>query len=150
LSVIAVGDQVLLPFSAGLFGILVPPDAVGLPGRRDHVRCAIVVHVDRPLAAVGNKLAHCARLAILMTLPLAAVGAGVLIPVGSTDDVGKSITVHIERGDALSVIRAKAVRKKRDLRNAAWSRAWRCPVFALRRCRNNRGSEKNKRNEAQF
>ena len=56
--VIAVRDQVLLPLRARLLRILEPPDPVRLPRRRHHIRRSIVIHIDRPFAAIGDELAR--------------------------------------------------------------------------------------------
>jgi hypothetical protein len=56
---------------------------------------AVVVDVDSPLAAVGDELAVDADGAELVPLPFAALGTGVLIPVGSAEDIEEAVAVHI-------------------------------------------------------
>ncbi len=105
------------------FGILIPEDAVGHPAGGYHVGRAVVVHVYGPLAAVGDKLVDDAHVTVLVALPLAAVGAGILIPVGSAQDVWAAVAVHVESGNAFGVVGAQPVDGEDGLRNAAGSGA---------------------------
>ncbi len=104
--VIAVGNQVALPLDAQLFGILVPEHAIEHPAGRHHVGRAIVVHIHRPLAAVGDKLTQCARLPVLVAFPLATLRAGILIPICTAENIGAAIAVHVEGGDTFRMVRA--------------------------------------------
>ena len=61
--------------------------------------------------------------AVLMPLPLSALRSGILVPVGAAKNVGSPVAIHIECGDALGMIRAKTMRDKRDLGDAARLRA---------------------------
>ena len=131
LGVIAVGDHVLLPLRARLLRILVPPDSVRLPACRHHIRRAIVIHIDRPLAAVGDKLAQRAGLAILMPLPLAAIRARILIPVSAAQNIGIAVAIHVQRGHAFRMIRSQAMREKRNLRHRHPVRRRRGLLFRL-------------------
>ena len=134
---------------AGLLRILVPPDAVGLPARGHHVGRSIVIHIDGPLAAIGDKLAECAGLAILMPLPFAAVGAGILVPVRAAENVGIAISIHIQRGHAFRVIRSQAMREKRNLRQTARTSAGCGLAFRLRQSRSgNRHKENSEKRES--
>ncbi len=47
--------EMTLPHHARLFGVLVPPQAVGLPANCDHIRRSVVIHVHGPFAAVGDE-----------------------------------------------------------------------------------------------
>ena len=78
-----------------------------------------MVHVDGPLAAIGNILADDSGFAVLVLLPLAAVGAGIFVPIGAAQDVWIAVAVHVERGDAFSVVGAQTVHEECDLRDAA-------------------------------
>ena len=123
LRVVAVGDEVPLPLRAELPRILPPEDAVGHPAGSDHVGQPIVIHVDRPLAAVGDELVHHAHFAILVPLPLAALRTRVFIPIRPTQNVRSPVAVHVQRSDALGVIRAQAMDKECSLLHAARSRS---------------------------
>jgi hypothetical protein len=57
----------------------------------------------------------------LVLLPRAAVGAGVLVPIGSAEQIGEAIAVHVEQGDALGVVVAEAVGEKGNARLSAGS-----------------------------
>ena len=57
------------PHHAFLFWIFVPPQAIGLPSDGDEVRRTIVVDVDGPFAAVGNKLSLSFYFAVLVAVP---------------------------------------------------------------------------------
>ena len=131
LGIVAVGNEVALPLGAQLPGVLVPPEAVGHPSGGHHVGRAVVVHVHRPLAAVGDELVHGSRGPVLVALPLSTVGAGILIPIGAAEDVGQSIAVHVQRGNALGVVGAETMDKEGDLGNAARTGAGSGFAFAL-------------------
>ena len=91
LSVVAVGDLLGLPQGAGGgglgAGVAIPPEAVGDPSGGDEIGQAIVVDVDDPLPAVADELVMDADSAELMLLPLSAVCARVLVPVGTAENV---------------------------------------------------------------
>ncbi len=114
----AVGDFLGLPHGAGgcgfRAGVAVPPDAVGDPAGGDEVGQAVVVDVDDPLAAVGDELVVNADGAELVLLPGAAVGAGIFVPVGAAEEVGKTVVVHVEDGDAFSVVGAETMGEEGD------------------------------------
>ena len=119
--VVAVGDEVALPHGGGgggFAGVLVPPEAVADPSGGDYVGVAVVVDVDGPLAAVGDELVVDAYGAVLVLLPIAALCAGVLVPVGSAEDVGEAIVVHVEGGDAFGVVGAETVSDEGGLHDA--------------------------------
>ena len=82
-----VGNQMPLPHRTFFFGILIPPQAVTLPAHRHQVHRAIVIHVHCPFAAIGNKFARNLYRTVLMSLPLPASRAWILIPIGAADDV---------------------------------------------------------------
>ncbi len=112
LGVEAVSDEVLLPEGAGgrgFAGVFVPPEAVGDPSGGDDVGVAVVVDVDGPFAAVGDEFGVGAYGAVLVALPVAAVGAGVFVPVGSAEEVEEAVVVHVEGGDGFGVVGAEAV-----------------------------------------
>ena len=90
-----------------------------------------MVDVDDPLAAVGDEFTVHADGAELVALPLAAVGAGVLVPVGSADEVGVAVAVHVHGGDALGVVVAEAMGEKGYLGKAAGAVAWGDLVIGL-------------------
>ena len=115
------GDEMALPHHVGLLGIFIPPQTVGHPTHGDDVRCPIVIDVDGPLATIGNELTHQLDGAVLMALPFASLRARVLIPVGTAENVGQAVAVHIERGDALGVIVAELMDEISSLRNVAGS-----------------------------
>src|ERR1700685_633612 len=123
LSVIAVGDEVLLPHRI-LLGrlrprILIPPSPVHHPSRGDNVGRAVVVHIEGPFSTVGNKLIEKAHGSILMAPPLAAGRSRILIPVSAAQNIGTPITIHVERSDALGMIRSQAMDKECRLRHAS-------------------------------
>ena len=119
LSIVAVGDEMLFPFGAIGAGVFPPEDAVGHPASSDYVRISIVVDVDGPLAAVGDEFTADSGLTVLAALPLTALGAWILVPVGSAEQVGTAVPVHVERCDALGVISAEPMDEERSLGNAA-------------------------------
>ena len=107
LGVETIGDEVFLPHSArrsGFTRVLVPPDAVGYPASSDDVGKAVVVDVDGPLTAVGDELAMGADSAELVLFPIAALGSGVLVPIGSAEDIGEAVAVHVEGSDSFCVV----------------------------------------------
>ncbi len=118
----AVGDLFGLPHLAcgdGLWaGVAIPPEAVRDPAGGDEIGMAIVIDVDDPFAAVVDELVMDADGAELMLLPLAAVGTGILVPVGSAEDVEEAVAVHVEKGDAFGVIGAETVGEEGDSRFA--------------------------------
>ena len=119
--VVTVGDEVLLPHGGGgggFAGVLVPPEAVGDPAGGDDVRVAVVVDVDGPLAAVGDELVVDADGAVLMLFPVAALCAGVLVPIGSAEDVGEAVVVHVEGGNPFGMIVAQAMGDEGGLHDA--------------------------------
>src|SRR5579862_6770252 len=82
-----------------------------------------------------------------MPLPLAAVWAGVFVPIRPAENVGIAVAVHVHRGDALGVIGAETVRGEDGLRHSVW------PVggsgFLLTRFLRGGGSKNNKTCEKQ-
>ncbi len=120
LGVVAVGDLFGLPQGAGGgglgAGIAVPPEAVRDPAGGDEVGQAIVVDVDNPLPAVADELIVDADGAELMLLPFSAVCAGVLVPIGTAENIDEAIVVHVEEGDALGVVGSETVDEKSDSR----------------------------------
>jgi len=50
-----------------------------------------VVDVDGPLAAVGDEFTADSGLTVLAALPLTALGAWILVPVGSAEQVGTAV-----------------------------------------------------------
>src|SRR6202034_2954943 len=104
LGVVAVGDEVTLPHHVRLLRIFIPPQTVEHPSRRDDVGSSVVVDVEVPLTAIGDELAEDADGAELMTFPLASRGPGILIPVGTADEVGTTVAVHVDGGDAFGMI----------------------------------------------
>src|SRR6478672_4632885 len=109
----------LFPHAAGLLRILVPPDGIQLPSCRHNIWRSIVIYVDGPLAAVSDKLADCASLAILVALPIASVGPGILVPVRAAQNIEVAISIHIQRRHAFRMIRSQPMREKCNL----WQRA---------------------------
>ena len=107
LGVETIGDEVFLPQSArrsGFTRVLVPPDAVGYPAGGDEVGKAVMVDIDGPLAAVGDELAVDADGTELVLLPIAALGSGVFVPIGSAEDIGEAVAVHVEGSDSFCVV----------------------------------------------
>src|SRR5205807_257576 len=117
LCVIAVGDEVLLPHHPRCLRILIPPESVQHPPCRDHIRGAIMVHVECPLSTVGDELPENAYGSVLMAFPLAARRPRVFIPIGSAQEVGPTVAIHVERGDAFGMIRTQTVSEESHLRN---------------------------------
>src|SRR6476646_7191164 len=54
-----------------------------------------------------------------MALPLAAVGAGIFVPVRAAEQVGEAIAIHVQQRDALGVIVAEAMREESNTWRAA-------------------------------
>ena len=59
----------------------------------------------------------------LVLLPFAAIGARVFVPVGTAEQVGEAVAVHVDHGDAFGVVAAEAMREKGHARSAAWPAA---------------------------
>ena len=115
LGVIAVGDLLCLPHGAGRWlgsGVAIPPEAVGDPAGSDKIGQAIVVDVNDPLAAVGDELIVDADGAELVPLPLAAVRAGIFIPVSAAEQIGEAVAIHVQQRDAFGMVVAETMRKK--------------------------------------
>src|SRR5208337_935118 len=110
--VIAVHDKVTLPHHIRLSGILIPPQTVRHPACGHHIGLAIVVHIECPLAAIGDEFAHYANSPKLMPLPFAAQRSGILVPVGSAENVGPSVAVHVHRSDTFGVVGTQPVDEK--------------------------------------
>jgi hypothetical protein len=119
LRVVAVGDEMLLPHHIRLLRVLIPPESVQHPTRRNHVECSIVVDIDRPLAGVRDKLIHYAHRPILMLLPHATLGPRILIPIGPTKQIRPAIAVHVHRGNSFRVVRPQAMHEKGRLRHTS-------------------------------
>jgi len=64
-----------------------------------------VIYIHRPLAAIGHKFTDDLDRAVLMTLPFAALRSRILIPLGSADQVGPALSIHVDGGDAFGVVR---------------------------------------------
>src|SRR5262249_53295655 len=109
------GNKVLLPKHTVLFRVLIPPEPVRLPSNCDNVGNSVVIYVNGPFAAVGDKLTDDIDTAVLMHLPLAALRTRVFIPICSTEDVRTAISIHIDHGDAFRVVCTKLMRKERHL-----------------------------------
>lgn len=97
------------PHDALLLWILIPPETIRDPSRCNDVGRAVVVDVYRPFTAVGDKFSSGTHCAPLVSLPIASVGAGILIPIRTADKVEISIAVHIQSGDALGVVVAQSM-----------------------------------------
>src|SRR5579864_1416345 len=78
-----------------------------------------MVDVEGPFTAVGDELIQDAHGSILMAFPLAAGRTRILIPVRSAQQVGATVSFHIECGDAFGVICAQTVREESQLRDVA-------------------------------
>jgi hypothetical protein len=116
LGVVTVSDLFRLPHGARgcrlRSGVVIHPDAIGYPAGSDEVGQAVVVNVDDPLAAVRDEFAVGADGAELVLFPYAAIGAGVLVPVGSAEQIGVAVAIHVEQRDALGVVVAETMREK--------------------------------------
>ena len=127
----AVGDLFGLPHGAGGggfgTGVAIPPEAVGDPAGGDEIGQAVVVDVDDPLAAVVDEFVVDADGAELMLLPLSALGAGVLVPVGSAENDRGSRRCSCRGGRCL---RRGRCRDDERERRCEWSRRGRCLVAA--------------------
>src|ERR1035438_2077841 len=130
--VVTIGNKMPLPLRMLGSWVLPPEHAVGHPARSHHIGPAVVIHVDRPLAAVGDEFATDARLAILVALPFSAVWAGILIPIRTAEKIGPPIAVHVERGDAFCMIGAETMDEEGSLRNAAGTGAGSRLALSLR------------------
>src|SRR5579859_4190315 len=78
-----------------------------------------MVDVEGPFTAVGDELIQDAHGSILMAFPLAAGRTRILIPVRSAQQVGATVSFHIDCGDAFGVICAQTVREESHLRDVA-------------------------------
>jgi hypothetical protein len=56
-------------------------------------------------------------------LPVSTLRAGVLVPVGSAENVGEAVAVHVEGGDAFGVVVAEAVDEEGGIGCAVGARA---------------------------
>ena len=106
LGVVAVCDFVRLPRRPEFSGILKPPDSIYHPAGGHHIRCSIVIHVDRPLTAIRNKFAKNTNLPVLMPNPLSSVRTRILVPIRSAHEIRTSVTIHIDGGDPFRMVRA--------------------------------------------
>src|SRR5450631_3980114 len=118
LGIVAISNLVRLPSGPGILRVLEPPNSISHPAGGHHVGCAIVVHIDRPLPAVRNKLAENTHLSILMPNPLSAIRAWIFVPIASTQEIWPPVAIHINGGDSLSVVRTQTMDSKSDLRNS--------------------------------
>ena len=60
----------------------------------------------------------------LVLLPIAALGSGVFVPVGSAEDIREAIAVHVEGSDAFSVVVAEAMDEEGGIGNAIGAGTW--------------------------
>src|SRR6476619_8376654 len=75
LGIVTISNFMRLPSGTEFLRILKPPNSIDHPAGSHYIGCAIVVHVNRPLAAVGNKLAKNSDLAKLMPRPHSSIRA---------------------------------------------------------------------------
>src|SRR4051812_45191069 len=85
--IVTIRDLMWLPGDAEILRIFEPPDSVHHPTGGDHVRRAVMVHIDGPLTAVRDELAKNPHLPELMASPLSTVRAGILVPIGAAQQV---------------------------------------------------------------
>src|SRR5450631_2260597 len=87
LRVVAIRNFVRLPSGTEPLRIFEPPNSIYHPASSHHIRCAVVVHIDRPLTAIRDELAKNTHFPILMPNPLSSIRAGILVPVRATDEI---------------------------------------------------------------
>ena len=97
----AVRDPLTLPHGAGCCGlrsrVLVPPQTILDPTRRNQVGQAIMIDIDDPLSAIRDELLVRANQTELMLLPCTTRRPRVLIPIGATQQILKAISIHVEQ-----------------------------------------------------